>query len=237
MSFWTTFAFVRPQPPPVLRLSDLADFVEKIVATGVASIRPGSSLNVKLGKAIDEDDRPTFWDEPVNELVSTMREIEWHFGARGPTMIDALRKFAEGNNTPIYRAQVFCTLRSDISSALTIPADQNDRGWCPGDLGIILGPILAHDLTCEIQPQVGWIETGISGPGYLFPWTLKDVVARLEAISEVRRMMEVCRTTFPLPVNPVGDQIIELRRTVTQLWAYDDFERPWDWYWWPQETG
>jgi hypothetical protein len=130
-------------------------------------------------------------------------------------------------------------LDRDVQQRLTRePGPENNVGFFPGDLSIQVGPIYAHDLATEPPvPTVGWIGAGISGSGYFFPWTFREVVARAESTPQVQRMMELCRSVWPVKPSLPGKKIIQLRENYASLWAYDDFDRPWDWMWWPQETG
>jgi hypothetical protein len=84
---------------------------------------------------------------------------------------------------------------------------------------------------------MGWIAISVSGPGYLYPWTFRDVLNRLEGTPEIHRIMEMCRSFWPAPSLPPEPDIVELRRQVAELWPYDDFARSWDWYWGLHESG
>src|SRR5262245_38073368 len=67
MSFYTTLAFYRPSAPPRITAADLAGFVTSFAPLGVAGDQKGArfGFEVRFGIAIDQDDRPTDWLEPV----------------------------------------------------------------------------------------------------------------------------------------------------------------------------
>jgi hypothetical protein len=110
-------------------------------------------------------------------------------------------------------------------------SDDNEIDFLPYELGIHLGPVDVFLLGGEQVWQAGWIELTISGPGYLFPWTFRDVVQRLESSPLIRKLTDVCRTTWPVAYSAVDDQTVDLRRQAGELWPYDDLRKPWDWYW------
>jgi len=231
-------SFVRPQSPPVVRAADLARFVDRLLNIELAHVQGFAVLNIKFGARIDVDDNPTSWDEPVNSVISTMNEIDWDIDVKkGPEIAETLSKLANEANDLIYRAFVMLSLDREVATKLHVADERNTRAWCPGDFGIEIGPILACDLQSDEVPQVGWISIGFSGQGYFYPRTLKEIVGQLESEPKVQQAMEICRETFPVPHAPVEQRVVKLREEFRSIWAYEDFDRPWDWYWWPKETG
>ncbi len=85
--------------------------------------------------------------------------------------------------------------------------------------------------------MVGWIAVNLDGPGYLFPWSFRDLVDRAEAIAPVRELMSLCRRTWPVAPGEPDRRVIEARRMMGELWPYPRLDGPWDWSWGLGESG
>ena len=117
-----------------------------------------------------------------------------------------------------------------------INSPENKHDLTLGDWTCEIGPIQSFDLRSDEPLQVGWISVSLSGYGYLYPWSFADLVERVEADPGMRRVAELCRKSWPVPVELPDDGIRELRQKVGGLWPYPA-DLPWDWYWGIAETG
>ena len=166
-----------------------------------------------------------------------MSEIEWDLDLSHPggiqEMIDALA--TDGRR--IYRAHV--SLGTPIDAVLQpvtrINSPENELDFCPDSLSVDTGPIERHG--CDFRAFVGWIGLSLSGYGYLFPWTCRDVFQRLENTPEIRHIAEVCRSFWPVAPKLVEDRIVEVRKELGELWPYENLDKRWDWYWGIEESG
>lgn len=139
MSTGTTVHFCRPGRPPVVRTGDLAAFLERIEDAGL--VEPSeTSLNVKFGWRIDKDDKPTSYVEPVDDVIGTVREIDWDIEFRATALSESAARLREKNRR-IYRAQwLLGRLRDDVTSSLRRdPGPQNENGLDLCSLGVELG--------------------------------------------------------------------------------------------------
>ena len=100
-----------------------------------------------------------------------------------------------------------------------------------------IGPITSHDLGGEVVYMVGWIAVGMHGYGYLYPWTLCDLIERAEACAPVHALMDLCRRTWPVAAKKPPRQVIKARQKMGELWPYPDTDRCWDWCWGLRESG
>jgi hypothetical protein len=164
MSFYTSLQFYRPTRPPRLTGESLARFVAAFAGLRVAEDDGPLTVEVKFGEAIDQDDRPSAWDEPVYETISVVREIEWDVEvqcASSREVPDAL----EGYDRPLYRALIqLGKATTDIRRHMgRVGSPENEVDLRLTDWSLEIGPMASFDLGSEDLFQVGWISVGLSG--------------------------------------------------------------------------
>jgi len=238
MSFFTTIHFYRPGPALVISTAQLADFMERVAETGITTCEP-SSLHLKYGKCIDKDMKPSYWWEPVNEtgVISFGRSVRWNIDRYDLDFQSSL-SILRNHDKSVYRALIDVGALADhiIAALSRDPGPENERGLYPDSLSIELGPTTISDPNEEPEYLVGWMSINLSGNGYLFPWTHRDLIIRLNACHEVQRLMSLCRETWPVePLIPSPD-VIALRKEMGELWGGDDYDAPADWRWGIQES-
>jgi hypothetical protein len=162
-------------------------------------------LELKFGKAIDQDRFPTTWTQPITEIIGTAEGIDWDVSAdlaSSDALVEELKKHPQ----PIYRA--FLSLGSvvdEISVTLTRhPSPENEIPLGLYSLDLELGPIDTFKLSSSRPRVVGWISVAISGNGYLYPWKLRDLVQRAEGSAKLQELMQVCRRTWPVKAERPG---------------------------------
>jgi hypothetical protein len=238
MGFFTSLNYYRPLSPPRLTAHDLGQFVAAVDATGSLTSTGLHILNVAFGDAIDGDDFGTTWVEETEPGVGVMHDIEWdleRFDCQtAADMVDLL-----ANDTRrIYRAQLMLGTPTDaiLKTITRQNSPENEHDFTPDTMAIEIGRVETYAM--DVDPwHVGWISLGFSGYGYLYPWTFRDTVARIESACEFRQLMDVCRATWPVVASPPAPNEIEARRSLGKLWPYDQLDKPWDWYWGLRESG
>jgi hypothetical protein len=108
---------------------------------------------------------------------------------------------------------------------------ENNEVFCLGDVSLEIDRVEIFDDVNNGQIHCGWISLNVSGPGYPYPWTKRDVLRRLEAEASLNKLVDMCRATWPVPPERLPDGYAELRRKLTGVWLYDDLNKPFDWYW------
>lgn len=238
MSFYTSLQYYRPTRPPRVTGDSLARFVAAFAGLDVAEDNGPLTVEVKFGEAIDQDDRPSAWDEPVYETISVVREIDWDVEVHcaSPRAVAAALK---GHDRPVYRAHIqLGQATADIRLRMgRVGSPENEVDLRLSDWSLEVGPVVAFDLGSEELFQVGWISIGLSGYGYLYPWTFAELVRRAEDHPAIRQMTELCRATWPVQSGRPDRQTKRLRKRMGDLWPYREIDRPWDWYWGLCESG
>jgi hypothetical protein len=239
MSFFTDLIFYRPRPAPVVTGDDLARFTSRLWDTGTLTARGLRLLKVKFGSSVDQDDRPTEWYEEEPSGIVIPHEIEWDIDVPNPPDVAGIIRALSGDERRIYRALVMLGQPTDgLLDPITREASpENEIGFHPDTLSVELGPIEICNLASDQPIHCGCIGVAVSGNGYLFPWTLRDVISRLETSSEAQRICEACRSEWPVQPDPPEKRIRALRRRFPDLWPYDNVDKPWDWYWGVAESG
>lgn len=239
MSFFTSLRYYRPCSPPEVTADDLSRLVALLQDSEMLTDAGVRSLSVKFGDSIDQDDVGIVWEEEIAPGIAVVRGPDWDLELTGnPTVSEIIQSLAS-DSRHVCRASI--SLGSPVEAILrTItrePTAQNQIAYRPDGLSINIGPIECFDLGSEQPVQMGWISLDLSGYGYLYPWTLREVVERLKRSRETRRLTEICRSFWPVPPELPEPRIAELRQEFSDLWPYDRFDEPWDWFWGVQETG
>ncbi|MDG3004691.1 hypothetical protein [Paludisphaera mucosa] len=232
MSCTTRLLYYRPEAPKRLTPAALAAFAREFAASTVSKPEYGIGFQVGFGKAIDQDDRPTSWDEPgswvVQEFEYDAEEDEFSDLARMADALDGLP------DRPIYRATLLLgnLVRPMYESLWREPSAENETqlgfnyGW-----SLEAGPIECFDPALGPFP-VGWLALNLDGQGDPYPWTYRELIARAEGTPGYAAALDVCRRSWPVdgPRKP-GRKVVDQRRLMKDLWPYDDVHRPSDWSW------
>lgn len=240
MSFYTCLTFYRPREPPAMAVSDLGRFIAQIHGLGLLTDDGLQYLAVRIGDSIDQDEKNTAcYEAGAAPGIYLVKDIEWDLELSRPNGAAEIIAALVNDDRRIYRA--FVSLGTPIDAALEPitrrNSPENEIDFCPDSLGIEIGPVVIGSLGCDAPAFVGWIGVSLSGSGYLFPWTFRDVLKRLEDAPEIQRITELCRSFWPVPAGLPEDRILEMRMQMSELWPYEDFHKTWDWYWGVQESG
>lgn len=237
MSFYSSLMFYRPTEPPVVTGQSLAAFVRAFDNLGVAEGNGLIGAQLKFGERIDQDEKPAIWEIPVVDCVFQTAEIEWDFTPNCQSLSELASELT-GKHESVYRGHLFFNnATGEICQQLQrrdSPENKIDLtldGW-----SMEIGPIESVSLSSERTFTVGWMSVNISGWGYLFPWTTAELVERAERLPRIRRVMELCRETWPVSRSPPSCRERVARRRMGELWPYPRRDLPWDWYWGVHET-
>ncbi len=235
MSFYTSFSFYMPNTPPTLTGTDLAGFVTSFASLGLADEEGPIGYRVKLGRAIDQDERPTHWDEPITPdgVISVARRIEFDAEATDLLTHAQLAASLAELDGSIYRANLDLGYVAEpvLSRTMRNPSEENDVALRLDHWGLQIGPIMSHALGREGTYMVGWIAVAMHGYGYLYPWRLHELVDRVEASPGIRGLMDLCRKAWPIDPEKPPRGVVRARKKMGELWPYPRADIPWDWYW------
>lgn len=233
MGYHTGLVYYRPRPAPVIAPRDLRPFILELLETGALSGEGMVSFEFKFGRAIDQDDRPSSWIEPLNEALGTYGSMDWDWTGS----FDSVRSLADAladDGRSIYRGTIMLGLATDavIQSMSRVGSPENDEDFVPDSWAMEFGPIKLEDTGNAAEYHVGWMDVSFSGNGYIYPWTTADVLARIESSPELVRVSALCRRYWPVPPEKASFWVRRMRRTrLGKLWPYADVNLPWDWYW------
>lgn len=235
MSFYTSLHFYRPGPPPILTGAQLAAFVARFASLGIATEGDSIGLRVKFGRAIDQDDRPTDWDEPLTPdgILSIARRIAYDAESADLPSLARLADALARLGGPIYRAGLDLggVAEPVLSRVSREPSEENTVSLSLCRWALEAGPILSHALGGEAAYSVGWLSVAMHGPGYLYPWDFRGLLDRVESAPGVHHLMDLCRRTWPVRGDPPPRRVIRARRRMGELWPYDRLDLPSDWSW------
>jgi len=237
MSNFTSFTWLRPQKPPRITTTELAAFVTAIRATGIVQDRAlPCTVHVRYGRAIDRNAKPTSRFVSTYRNVGYYKDIRWSVNQQvaGAEIADLLA----AREASIYRAWIdLGPLNASLYDTLhRQPDEQNQQSLTPDGLSLSLGPVECCDLRSERAWQLGWIALSLGGYGYLWPWTLRDWVARADAHPLIQAMQQACEAAWPLPPEPPTAEAIMNRAELGSLFPYE-IDAPLGWRWSVHETG
>ncbi len=246
MSFYTTLSFYRPTRPPKLNGGDLAKFVTMFASLGLSQdgiIRYG----IKFGRSIDKDEKPISSDDPPVNGISIVRFPAYDAEGTFETLAELAEALKKIDGT-IYRANLSLGLVTDsiFESLRRLPSEENEEALTLDSWTLEIGPTQSYSMGSDDMFLVGLIAISLHGYGYLYPWTLRDLIDRAEAIAPIVGLMEGCRRLWPIvpsqrtwPINPnqPGRRVIKARQRMGKLWPYDRPDLPWDWFWGLGESG
>jgi hypothetical protein len=238
VSFFTTLHFYRPTPPPVVTGESLVNFVEAFRRLGVSTDDGPLTVDVKFGSRIDQDQKQSLWEEPLGEGVAVIKDLEWDLTVKCQSLHQVSDALAKQKET-VYRAfvQLGSTTEEVYNSLERKNSPENEVDLAVDSWSLEIGPITSSSLVCDDEFFVGWMSVNISGNGYLFPWTLAELIRRAEGNSRIRQVMELCKATWPVDPKPPDQEQKEMRQRMSDLWPYADIGLPWDWYWGVNESG
>lgn len=235
MSFYTSLFYYRPGTPPTSTGADLAGFVASFASLGLADEDGPIGYRVKLGRAIDQDERPTDWDESMTSdgVISVARRIEFDAEETDLLTLAQLAESLARLDGSIYRADLDLghVVQPVLSRTKRSPSEENDVALTLTHWGLQIGPILSHALGGEGAYMVGWIAVTMHGYGYLYPWGLRELVDRVEASPGIRGLMDLCREAWPIGPEKPPRGVVSARKKMGELWPYARADLSWDWYW------
>jgi len=213
----------------------VAAFVRRLAELNVVEEKYFYESSVAFGIGIDADDKPSTWYEPVTPdgVISTCAEIDWALRVNIKSLAELASSLDAAPQDPIYRGLIHLGTLSDATcrALMREPGPQNSVPFAPDSLSLEFGRIEVVDRELDAPIHCGWVGLNVSGPGYPFPWTRRDVLARLESDPHLTQITELCRRTWPVPPEDADPGVVAMRRKCADYWLYDDLKKPWDWFW------
>lgn len=234
MSYWTSLQFYRPTSPPQITGTTLGAFVRAFVSLEVSDASADMDTTIKFGAAVDQDERPCTWEEEVSpgSVVSIARTINWDVTVgRGP-LVDIAGRLDQLDRM-VYRAHIpLGSLVPDISERFVrAPSREEPDGLSLFTCSLKIEPVLLANMASASTFFGGWVSLSFGGYGQIWPWTTKDLVSKAENSLTLRRLMDLCRHTWPVPSSQPTGRVQASREQMGDLWPYVDRERPLDWSW------
>jgi hypothetical protein len=225
MSFYTNLKLYRPGEPPLVRGVDIAPFVRQMHALRALSGEGSFALKVKYGEAVDQDDA----GEPEYEA--------WDIEER-PTSVEDLASGLERLEGTVYRAYIGLgsAPREVFEGLRRPPSPENEVELLLSDWSMQIGPVELADLKSEEVIRSGWMQVGIHGYGYLYPWTFQYLITKAQSLPEIGGVVELCRKSWPVDPEPPDRKEKRIRKRLGRLWPYD-LGRIQDWAWGLDENG
>jgi hypothetical protein len=233
MGFHTSCVFHRPRTPPLVRCRDVAAFVRRLAEMNATEERYIEESTVAFGAGIDQDDEPDCFLVPVTPGIAEMAEIDWSWRSNAKSLAELASALETAPQEPIYRANFSMGTLSEATRnrLMREPGAENSEYFAPDSLTLKFGKIEVLDRELDVRIHCGWIGLLLSGPGYPYPWTRHDVLARLESDPHVMQIADLCRRTWPVPPEDADAGVVAMRIKCADYWLYDDLKKPWDWFW------
>lgn len=229
MGFHSTLLYYRPGKPPSLVGDAVANFVEQFVSLGLTIGDSTDVLLLKHGDAAEDDKPLTRVIATATEGIATVDDSMWDFESHRQPLLDAPRVLRDFDQVISHGHVGLGALVPHVVEQLSrIDSPENDVDFVLDSASLLIGPI---ETGPDGEFMVGSLAVGLGGNGYLFPWTLRDLVERAERIPEVQQMVELCQATWPVEPAVPDQRIQEARRHMREYWPYDRVDRPWAWYW------
>ncbi len=246
MSAWTSAILYRPGPPPVIMPVSLADFIEKLVALDILQESPRLHAELKFGKSIDQDMKEITYLENPEATVTAIKHMPMDAEINNTTIAEMLHwlrspfkkkgLFTRQLIDPIiYRSYIdLGELKENVRKDFMREEDpENNIGsfWLSSFSFNIAPETVADPQGDGTRYMVGWISISISGQCYLWPWKYEEVLALIKANEGMQQILELCKSTWPLPPVEPTQVLIEMRKSMGHLWGGTDYDAPPDWRW------
>lgn len=235
MGGWTSVSLAYPMvEPPAISVGQLADFIERFQASGVTSVAHNHrALEVKLGEAIDQDNRSLCYEVPVEGCrgLSQFKSQDIDVEVRGAG-IDLAAPLRSITGT-VYRASVCFGCISD--GATDAVHDAIGDGYLAArlfDWGFEIGPLSIESPITGGVLDVGWISLSLGGQGYMTDnLSSSDLVSLVRELPECKRVEELVRSFWSVPPRRPSRKLRKIRREMGQYWIGVSDDEPLDWFW------
>lgn len=240
MSFYTSLMFFRPQPPPRIRVCELAELLAQL--NSVAHIKPDciTGVSIALGPTIDQDDLAASTWEDIAPGIQSVREIDYDIQFKAQTIEELIDPLITRKET-VYRAHIHLGCACDPICKLfqRMNSPENSINLQLYDMSLEIGPIRDATLEDDASRHVGWIALTLSGQGYLFPWTRAEILSRAESSPELRSLAEICQRAWPIDPHTSfrSDGIRELLARTRSWISSSDVNTLKEWQWTVSESG
>lgn len=230
MSFYSSLFYYRPGPPALVTTENLAAYLRAFEKLEISEISHPELIQLRFRRATDVDqDRP--WGQANEPGTLDESNIDWDVNEATDSLTQMAVRVA-GASRIIHRASINLGMpKHSIFQTLMVDTPENLNGFAPDTWTLEIGPVESFALDSDRFFFVGWVAIRLHGNGYFFPRTLAEMAGRAEQNADLQRVMELCRSTWPVEGKVPDRRQIQARRAIGELWPYPTLERPWDWYW------
>ena len=219
MSFCTSLKFYRPGRPVRISTLDVAAFVSDLYASEIVEPALHAPVNLEFRREKGVDSDPVIANLDTSASTTVVRCLQ----ARDREIIRGF--FGIG------------ALRDDVADSISrIGSPDNSVDFTPYSLSFEIGPVEMFSLATDKSAKVGSMAMCVTGDGYLWPWTFPETVQKVAASRQIAELTELCRSHWPLPARPARWLSTRRRKSLGDLWPYEDLDRPLDWCWGLHET-
>jgi hypothetical protein len=230
MGFWSTLLYYRPGQIGSVSTDDLANFVEAFLDIGVTEPAGTAALKLRLHAAKSEEDARFMTFVPTTDDKSgihTIRGPKWDLNLKveNEKLADIIRNL-QGE---VYLAWIeLGYLNTELRHTIErIGSPENSEDFVPESWSLRLGPVEIGQPRCV----VGDLAIGVGGNGYLFPWTLAELISRAERQPKIRDLMQLCRRTWPIAPEVPHLSMQSAREQLGKHWPYERVDLALDWCW------
>jgi len=198
----TRVQLIRPTKPPVLTGPLLAEAMWEIYNTNVIGHQVGQVVQLRYGKRVDLDKKPTTVRTTSKGEVAHVEDYQWDVEHDFGTM-DSVPRHLQTHGDPIYRAYIgLGELDTDLSNYLTHePHPSNPHPMSLSTVGFDVGPVFVGSR--ERSPvHIGWLAFTLSGRGMLAPWTPEGLLARIRAVEAIAAIETMLAQRWPVTEAP-----------------------------------
>jgi hypothetical protein len=230
MGAHTSVQLIRPSKPPALDGPLLAEVVWEIGSTGLVGHQVGQVVQLRYGKRLDADKKPTVelrrtGAGGMDHVEDYQWDVEQDFGNT-----DSVLRHLQMHREPLYRAYIgLGELDDDLSNYLTRePHPANPLPMSLATVALEAGAICVHNR--QIAPvHVGWIAFTFSGRGSLAPWTEQQLIERVRAIEAVQAVETMLAQRWPVTEAPGFFERMALKKVASCIQPVFPARPSWIW--------
>jgi hypothetical protein len=226
----TSVQLIRPGKPPPLTGPLLAEAVWDIVNTGIVGHQVGQVVQLRYGKRVDVDKKPTIElrASPSGEMVRTedyQWDVEQDFGAT-----DSVLRHLQTHGDPVYRAYVgLGELDDAIATYLTPPPHPSN----PASMSLATVALEAGAINVGGRKGshvfVGWLAFTLSGRGLPSPWSEQELIGRVRSLGVVQSIETMLAQRWPVTQTPGFFERLAWKRIATRIQPAFPARPSWMW--------
>ena len=230
MGAHTSVQLIRPTRAPPLTGPLLAEAVWEIVSTGIVGHYVGQVVQLRYGKRVDADKKPTVELRPssTGEMIRTEDyhwDVEQDFGA-----IDSVLRHLQTHGDPLYRAYIgLGELDDAISTYLAPPSHPSN----PSSMSLSTVALEAGAISVGSRQTapvfVGWMAFTLSGRGTPLPWNDQELIGRVRSLEVVQAIETMLAQRWPVTDPPGFFERLAWKKIATRMQPVFPSRPSWIW--------